>query len=307
MAAAGPLSQAEGGPAPPRRWGIHSSSFSRAGPRVRRGGDVVSYRTSFQCYIYACPEEQRPAAVRVLMEDFGFGMEFAVDKGDPLNLAVPYWAEETTLGTGRDVAAALVTKVPGASFVLWEDPSDSEVGPILGEMHAYTAGLGLLRGECDSGGGVVLGRSTVAEVVLGATRGVTSRHCRTMLRRIRKALDEALGGPWIDDWKAVQARRDRAAARAARAVRAAARRRDQAIRSAAQAVLDANRTTTACLLPGPENLVVTARRWIADGGQGWRVARAGDTSARLWVFSCADVPAIVAAARTIADSAGCTR
>jgi hypothetical protein len=264
-------------------------------------GGNMSYRTSFQCYIYACPEEQRPAAVRVLTEDFGFGMEFACDKGDPLNLAMPYWAEETPLGTGRDVAAALATKVPGASFVLWEDPSDSEVGPVPGEVHAYTPSLGLLRGDCDSGGGVVLGRPAVAEVILGATRGVTFRQGATTLRRIRKALDEALGGPWGDDWKAAQGRRERAAARAARAARAAARRRDQAIRSAAQAVLEANGTTAACLLPGPESLVVTARRWIADGGQGWRVARADDTGARLWVFSCADVPAIVAAAREISD------
>jgi len=257
----------------------------------------VSDRTSFHCYVYRCPGKRAARRVAELLS--GFELDQTSQPRPELDLSLPYTEPEVSLGYGEELAADIIAAAPKACFVMWEDPAYEW----LGVLYAYHPRLGLFQGDCDNSGEVVLSRPVIARVILDVIKGVPARQGGTMLRQIRAAIDAAAGGPWIDDWKAAQARRGRAAAQAASAAAAAALRREQAIQAAAQAVLDVNMTTRACLLPGPESLTVTARRWIAStGALGWAPAGAGGEG-EPWVFTDADVPAITAAARKIAASA----
>lgn len=158
----------------------------------------MGYRSSIQVYVYSCPEEQRADVVRVLMDECDLDMQYADAEGDPLNLTAPYWAEETPLDTGMEVAEALREAAPGASFFLWMDPSDSDEGPILGDLHAYTPELGQFYAECDQHG---LPRFTPAQIAGMIQRIRDTTLCMTSVT-LAIELDKAMGKPWLDDWAA---------------------------------------------------------------------------------------------------------
>jgi hypothetical protein len=154
----------------------------------------MAYSTILQCYIYACPEDQRAAAAEVLSDlDIGWepgSGETGSPAGPPaLSLTEPYTDHAASCGTADDLAAELTRAAPGASFVLWEDPAYSW----LGSLQAYTPALGAFSADCDADGNVVF---TIGEVthVLRENAGDADHNVN--------AMRNAMGVPWTDDWQA---------------------------------------------------------------------------------------------------------
>lgn len=140
----------------------------------------MSDRTTFQVYVYECPEDQREAAVAAIREVAG-----EWDEGTLPRPGEGFTFYEVRLGTAMDTAAKLTEAAPGASFYMWEDPAYE----YLGDMYARTPALGSFTAQCDSYGEPVYGCSQVIE----------------MLNRVggdMEALKREMGAPWVEDWMA---------------------------------------------------------------------------------------------------------
>ena len=142
----------------------------------------MSDRTSFQVHVYACPEDQREAALGALTEAMG-----EPDEGEPGELEM-MTCYEISVGTGADLSAELVKVAPGASFLMWEDPAYQW----LGDLYAYTPELGMFTCACDADGTPVMNASQVTRVI-EATGGNAEQ--------ITEAIYKAMGDPWLDDWR----------------------------------------------------------------------------------------------------------
>jgi len=146
----------------------------------------MSDRTNLQCYIYACPDDQKQAAADALSEmQLNWGCADATPRELVLNQ--PYTEDQARCGSAEELAAELREAAPGASFVLWEDPAYEW----LGSLQAYTPELGEFAGECDADGQVV----AVLAGILAEIDKVAGDAAA-----IRAALHRAMGGPWFDDW-----------------------------------------------------------------------------------------------------------
>ena len=81
-------------------------------------------RTYLKCHVYDCPEDQREAA-RAALEQWGWG-EYVDDPESPVDGMTA--APETLCDTVPDIATALRTSAPGASWVAWEEPTTGHPG-----------------------------------------------------------------------------------------------------------------------------------------------------------------------------------
>ena len=137
-------------------------------------GDWTYLRT----YIWACPMEQRRAALGVLRPDAG--------PGEVLAMAEAYAEEQVHVGYVHDLADELISAAPGASFVMWADPAWA----LPGELRAFTPALGDFAGECTAAGEVIIGLDEVLQIL---TRARSRRGARS-------GLHKAMAGPWMEDW-----------------------------------------------------------------------------------------------------------
>lgn len=147
----------------------------------------MSDRTCLRVWVYDIPEDQKPAALEVLQEDYALELEYEPD----VLWRDPFYAGEITVSTGWDIAAQLHKAAPGASYMLIEYPSSL----YLGEVYAYTPALGSYGGDCDNEGQPVYNHKQVAEMIREAGTG---RHVDDLLA----ALGKAMGEPWFEDWLA---------------------------------------------------------------------------------------------------------
>lgn len=163
--------------------------------------------TSFQCYIYACPEDQQAAAAAVLDEsdltlDWG-----ATQPSGQLSRTDACTAHQITLGTAGKIAARLREAAPGCSFVLWEDPASEW----RGSLEAYTPALGAFSADCDSDGVVVCTLTEAIQVIRDATDhtlvidGKPAGYWAAQ-ETLLAAFGKAMGGPWFSDWLAHDSR-----------------------------------------------------------------------------------------------------
>lgn len=139
-------------------------------------------RTTFQVHIYACPEDQREEAFSALGRYIG-----EPDDGDPdgFNMLICY---DARVGTGSELADELVKVAPGVSFVMWEDPACLW----LGDLYAYTPGLGMFTCACDANGTPVMTAPEVTKIIKD-TGGDAEQ--------ITAAVYKAMGDPWLEDWR----------------------------------------------------------------------------------------------------------
>jgi hypothetical protein len=153
----------------------------------------VSERVFGQAYIYSCPGDQHQAALDVL-DGHGLRLEYANEPEGQLGPDTRYMDQEVPVGTSNDLTKALIEKAPGASFVVWEDPSTEG----LGGLHAYTPALGHFGGEygadCTRDGQVVF-----ADIMAA----IASEDARA--NGIDQAPGQAMGRPWLDDWEHARA------------------------------------------------------------------------------------------------------
>jgi Protein of unknown function (DUF3145) len=150
--------------------------------------------TSFQAYVYACPEKQRAAAHRVLTQEYRLTLEAEVTAPGQLSLTKAYTARDFCCGCAPDVAGALRDAAPGASFVLWEDPAETW----LGDLYAYTPALGEFNAECDCGGNPAWTPEAVKQAITQIMAATPSPSAETLLAE----LDSHMGVPWLADWQA---------------------------------------------------------------------------------------------------------
>ena len=142
----------------------------------------MSDRTTFQVYLYECPEDQREAALGAIREVAGEWDEGAADQpGEGFTIY------EARLGTAMDTAHRLAEAAPGASFYMWEDPAYE----YLGDVYAYTPALGMFTAQCDSYGEPVFTLSQIEQYHNAAYGFVVTDTIR-----------KAMGGPWREDWMA---------------------------------------------------------------------------------------------------------
>jgi Protein of unknown function (DUF3145) len=151
-------------------------------------------RTSFQAYVYSCPEDQRQAAHRVLTQDYRLGLAWAETAPRQLSLTRPYTARVCLCREASDIAAAMREAAPGASFVLWEDPAETW----LGDLYAYTPELGEFNAECDCDGNPAWTPEAVKHAISQITAATPSPSAETVLAE----LDKHMGAPWLADWQA---------------------------------------------------------------------------------------------------------
>jgi hypothetical protein len=118
----------------------------------------MSDRTYMCTYIYACPDDQKAAALAVLRPDGGPAGRLVLDD--------PYEEPEVPCGYSADLASMLTAAAAGASFVTWEDPGCGS----LGELHARAPELGDFTGECTAGGEILLALDEILD-----SAGVTAR------------------------------------------------------------------------------------------------------------------------------------
>lgn len=144
-------------------------------------------RTYLHCHVYDCPEDQRNAARAALAGWAPWGQKEEGDPESPLDGRTA--RGNVPCDTVPDIAAALRKAAPGASWVIWEEPSDDSPGP--GRSIAFTPALGEHEGECDASGDLLLSRSEF--------EALRSRHPGNALIT---AIDHALGGPWEDHYSA---------------------------------------------------------------------------------------------------------
>jgi hypothetical protein len=151
--------------------------------------------TSFQAYVYTCPEDQRHAAHRVLAHDYRLGLAWDEPAPARLSLTKPYTEREFfTCGLAADVASYLHDAAPGASFILWENPAETW----LGDLHAYTPELGEFNAECDCDGNPAWTPEAVKHALSQIMAAVPSPSAATVLAE----LDKHMGVPWLADWQA---------------------------------------------------------------------------------------------------------
>ena len=144
----------------------------------------MSDRTDMRVWVYDCPPAERAAALAALD---GLTTEFMTGQPeDELDLDEPYYTSEALPGESADIAGALSTAAPGASFLVREYSTCGN--PAL--LCARTPALGLFSGECDTAGQVVLDRD--------ALHGLARGHAGLLLA----AADLATGGPWLEDFAA---------------------------------------------------------------------------------------------------------
>ena len=140
-------------------------------------------RTRLTVHLYDCPLWQHAAAAQVLAH------HSLHDGRVPLDTATPFVRDTAPAGSGAGyVASALLGAAPGASFVLWEDPT----GSALGGLQAYAPRLGRFTAACDSNGEVVF----TLDQVLAVIERTTLSHGTD----IAASMQYAMGRPWMDDW-----------------------------------------------------------------------------------------------------------
>jgi hypothetical protein len=143
-------------------------------------------RAPFEVHVYACPDDQRPAA-RQVMADLclmaGWGAE---DDGGQLSLEFAYCAEEMATETVPDICRALREAAPGASFVMWGSPD------AFGNLGAlFAPSLGLFTGDCDRAGEVICSYARLREV-LASVAGRADPD---------SAIATTMGEPWAEDYR----------------------------------------------------------------------------------------------------------
>lgn len=138
----------------------------------------MSDRAPLQLYVYDCPEDQARALLDVLAETGHLAEGWEGDPPDTLRLGELYGDNQATLDTVDNLAAELVERAPGASWVAWSDPAYEW----LGTIYYHTPELGLWHADCDAYGGAVFHLPTV-RVVLDADEDTRAR---------------LLGLPWVD-------------------------------------------------------------------------------------------------------------
>src|SRR5262249_39710404 len=84
------------------------------------GARTMPDRTTFQAFVYACPEDQRQAAHRVLTQNYRLGLAWDATAPGQLSLTEPYTARVFLCRYASEVATVLHEAAPGASFYLWE-------------------------------------------------------------------------------------------------------------------------------------------------------------------------------------------
>lgn len=137
-------------------------------------------RTNACITVYSCPPEQVRAVIDIISEylqrnDWG-------DYDAPpsvLQLGGTFGAWEASCGVSDEMAGVLMKRVPGAAFLVHEDP----YADWLGSLNAYTPELGLFNAECDANG--------------------QPQYSVDMVRKIvqMESLEEretALGDPWLN-------------------------------------------------------------------------------------------------------------
>jgi hypothetical protein len=144
--------------------------------------------------LYACPDDQKQAAVRVLTGEFGLWRPPGPAPGER------YESDAVTEGTACDLRDALLAAAPGASFVMWEDSFDDKPG----ELCAYAPGLGPFGPRPCSGSNVLMTLDDIRGALDAAAPVVLDPgHARDV---IMTALEHAMGWPWLDDWDRVARR-----------------------------------------------------------------------------------------------------
>jgi hypothetical protein len=161
----------------------------------------VTDRTWFRVHVYACPDDQFEAVAKLLLDDEGLAYEYVdvdvddiADAGVSLNdpLTAAEWPTEHSI---EPLAVKLREAAPGASWVMWTDPSSGG----LGQLCAYAPELGPYGPvACDAGGDVVF---TLAQVVTAIEQGTRPGEASGQGALV---VYEAMGGPWKYDWEAHQ-------------------------------------------------------------------------------------------------------
>ena len=156
-------------------------------------------RTTMRLWVYACPEDQRAAALAAIRDTLGEDActEFGFEVSGELNLAEPYYTPEFLnegTGEGLDLAVALVAAAPGVSFLMRVSPDECEPGAI----YAYTPALGHYHGEINGDSEVVVTLERLLPLMAIPENG-DSPGAR---RRSRDSILQAYGKPWLDDFAA---------------------------------------------------------------------------------------------------------
>lgn len=140
----------------------------------------MSDRSAFQLIVYACPDKQREALLKVLRYE-GLSEDWTDPVGETLLLAVQYTAEEKTLDAYESIANRVIAVAPGAAFLCWNDPKYEYPGAIT----MYEPTLGRFTGECDQSGDPYL--------TAGAFRSINFDGDDPI-----GEIENLLGMPWLD-------------------------------------------------------------------------------------------------------------
>ena len=120
--------------------------------------------TPLQVKIYDCPEDQRAAVLDVL-RDYSLLQGFCESIGATLTLGDEYGKHEAAGNESEDLADALLSAAPGATFKTWTDPAYEWLGS--GVM--YAPGLGRFDFESDATGTPVFDQGWIVQAL--ATSG----------------------------------------------------------------------------------------------------------------------------------------
>lgn len=161
----------------------------------------MSDRTPLQCHVYDCPQEQREAVLRVLVDSYGLDLDWgSADPSAGLCLTQPYTGHDLRVGSAAELAAALREAAPGSSFVLWEDPAYEW----LGSLEAQAPCLGAFSADCDAGGTVLCTLPQASQIIRAAAgrelviNGRPAGHWVAQ-ETLLAEFDKAMGGPWLRD------------------------------------------------------------------------------------------------------------
>lgn len=165
----------------------------------------MSDRTYAQVIVYACPEDQRAAALAAIFEAFGGehinerpmidttpGAEGPASyapsrwvEADALVLGEKYGTDECPLDMNETIAAAIIEAAPGAAFAAWVDPKYEYSGMLT----MYAPELGRFDGPCDADGNATITGYAVRDM-LARPEGTADT--------LRDRLRDALGLPWSE-------------------------------------------------------------------------------------------------------------
>jgi hypothetical protein len=109
--------------------------------------------------VYGCPDDQRQAVLDVIQSERL--SEDSQPTVDELVLGERYGIDETQLDRYAEIAGILMTRAPGATFVIWNDPKYEWLGGLM----AYAPDLGAWSHDCDAEGTPVFSYQEVVDIL----------------------------------------------------------------------------------------------------------------------------------------------